>query len=470
MTLSDIRKILSERELRLSKSLGQNFLHDQNQVRRILAAAEAGPGDKILEIGPGLGPLTEALLQKGCEVLAIEKDQRLFDFLQQKFAAASHLQLLRDDALDYLKTHRSWGGWKLVSNLPYSAGSSILVELAQAEDPPERMAATLQIEVAARIAAGAGSPHYGILGLLVQLRFQSAGCFKIPPSCFFPEPDVDSACVTLVRRPVPLLQPERHPLFVALVKRAFSQRRKMMFKLLKQNWPEARLAEAFRQLALSPQIRAEAVRLEQFVRLAEILGRVQTQPPLPEEIFDIVNDNDEVIGQLPRRIVHRDGHKHRAVHVLVFDSRGRIFLQKRSLSQGHLSRRVGFLRLGPFGERRGLRRLRRARTARRTGLERPRPAPAAVQNRRLRRNRPGICLGLALRVRRPLYPAPGRNRARRLVHPGGSQPLAGPKPAGLRPILRPDLEEMGPRSWRHAERCWQEKLAIRVSEKVSRKS
>ncbi|MGD0410790.1 MAG: 16S rRNA (adenine(1518)-N(6)/adenine(1519)-N(6))-dimethyltransferase RsmA [Verrucomicrobiota bacterium] len=333
MTLSDIREILSERELKLSKSLGQNFLHDQNQVRRIVAAAQAGPGDKILEIGPGLGPLTEALLQRGCEVLAIEKDKRLFDFLQHKFAGAGHLQLLRDDALDYLKTHRSWSGWKLVSNLPYSAGSSILVELAQAENPPERMAATLQIEVAARIAAGAGSAHYGILSLLLQLRYQSAGGFKIPPSCFFPEPDVNSACVILIRRPVPLLQPEWRPLFAALVRRAFSQRRKMMFKLLKQDWPQAQLAEAFRQLALSPQIRAEAVSLEQFVRLAENLGHAQTQPPMPDEVFDVVNDNDEVIGQLPRRIVHRDGHKHRAVHVLVFDSRGRIFLQKRSRSK-----------------------------------------------------------------------------------------------------------------------------------------
>ena len=133
MTLTDIREILSERDWQLSKSLGQNFLHDQNQVRRIVAAAEAGPGEKILEIGPGLGPLTEALLQQGCEVLAIEKDQRLFDFLQQKFAGAAGLQLLHDDALDYLKTHRSWDGWKLVSNLPYSAASPILVELAQAD-------------------------------------------------------------------------------------------------------------------------------------------------------------------------------------------------------------------------------------------------------------------------------------------------------------------------------------------------
>jgi 16S rRNA (adenine1518-N6/adenine1519-N6)-dimethyltransferase len=333
MTLSDIREILSERDLKLSKSLGQNFLHDQNQVRRIVAAAEAGPGDKILEIGPGLGPLTEALLQSGAEVLAIEKDRRLFDFLQQKFTVAPRLQLLHDDGLKYLKTHRSWDGWKLVSNLPYSVGSSILVELAQAENPPERMVATLQVEVAQRIAAVAGSEHYGILGLLLQLRYQCAGWFKIPPSCFFPEPDVDSACVTLLRRPVPLLQTEWHPLFVILVKRAFSQRRKMMFKLLKQKWPESLLAAAFQELALSRQIRAEAVCLEQFVRLAEILGRAPIQPPLPEEIFDIVNDTDEVIGRLPRRIVHRDGHKHRAVHVLVFDARGRIFLQKRSQSK-----------------------------------------------------------------------------------------------------------------------------------------
>ncbi|HXR07361.1 MAG TPA: 16S rRNA (adenine(1518)-N(6)/adenine(1519)-N(6))-dimethyltransferase RsmA [Candidatus Acidoferrum sp.] len=333
MTLSDIREILSRRDLALSKSLGQNFLHDQNQVRRIVAAAEAGPEDKILEIGPGLGPLTEALLQSGAQVLAIEKDRRLFDFLQQKFAGLARLQLVHDDALAHLKTHRAWGGWKVVSNLPYSTGSSMLVELAQAETPPERMVATLQIEVAQRLAAEAGSKDYGILSLLVQLPCRCAGWFRIPPSCFFPEPDVDSACVTLRRRPVPLLEPELRPVFAALVKHAFSQRRKMMFKLLKQNWPEARLARAFRELALSAQIRAEAVTLEQFVGLVEILGRAQTPPPLPDEIFDIVNEKDEVIGRLPRRVVHRDGHRHRAVHVLVFDGRGRIFLQKRSMTK-----------------------------------------------------------------------------------------------------------------------------------------
>jgi 16S rRNA (adenine1518-N6/adenine1519-N6)-dimethyltransferase len=273
MKLSDIREILSERDLQLSKSLGQNFLHDQNQVRRIVAAAEAGAGDPILEIGPGLGPLTEVLLERGGRVLAIEKDARLFHFLEQKFSGAARLQLLHDDALEYVRTHQAWGGWKLVSNLPYSVASPILVELAQAQSPPDRMVATLQMEVARRLEAESGSEHYGILSLLLQLRYECAGWFKIPASCFFPEPEVDSACVTLLRRPQPLLDPGLHPLFRAVIKRGFSQRRKMMFKLLKQDWSQARLAEAFQALNLSPQIRAEATSLEQFIALTKILGR-----------------------------------------------------------------------------------------------------------------------------------------------------------------------------------------------------
>jgi 16S rRNA (adenine1518-N6/adenine1519-N6)-dimethyltransferase len=272
MTLTDIREILSERDLQLSKSLGQNFLHDQNQVQRIVATAKITSDDKVLEIGPGLGPLTEVLLEQGAQVLAIEKDKRLFDFLVQKFAAAGRLQLVHDDALKYVKEHRAWAGWKLVSNLPYSVGSPIMVELAQAESSPELMVVTLQMEVALRLEAVAGGEHYGVFGLLLQLHYQCAGWFKIPPSCFYPEPDVDSACVTLIRRPRPLLKPEWHGVFRRIVKRGFSQRRKMMLKLLRQDWPAERLTAAFGVVGLSPLIRAEAVSLEQFVRLTEILG------------------------------------------------------------------------------------------------------------------------------------------------------------------------------------------------------
>jgi 16S rRNA (adenine1518-N6/adenine1519-N6)-dimethyltransferase len=267
-----MKSVLAERDLRLTKSLGQNFLHDQNQLRRIVMAAELGPTDQVLEIGPGLGPLTELLLEKAGAVLALEMDQRLVNFLEQKFAGVNNLKLLRADALDYVKHHRQWRDWKLVANLPYSVASPLLVELATAAEPPQRLTATLQLEVVQRLAADAGSKHYGMLSLLIGLRYQSQGWFKIPATCFFPAPEIDSACITLSRRDPPLLAPARHESFTRIVKGGFSQRRKMMFKLLKQDWPEESLRTAFERVGLVPQMRAEEVSLAQFVRLTDILS------------------------------------------------------------------------------------------------------------------------------------------------------------------------------------------------------
>ena len=135
------------------------------------------------------------------------------------------------------------------------------------------MVATLQIEVAKRLMANPGTPAYGLLTLLVQLDYEPQGWFKIPASCFFPEPDVDSACACLVRREQPLLPVAERGTFRRIVKRGFSQRRKMMLKLLKQDWPEACLVAEFERLRLSPQIRAEQVSLEQFTQMATTLFR-----------------------------------------------------------------------------------------------------------------------------------------------------------------------------------------------------
>lgn len=268
MTLSEMRRVLEERGLQLTKSLGQNFLHDGNQLRRIVAAAELQPTNRVLEIGPGLGPLTELLLESAGEVFAIEKDERLVDFLKERFAGQPKLRLLHADGLQCVRADQSeWAGWKLVANLPYSVASPILVELASNVQPPERMVATLQLEVARRLMARAGAEDYGILSLLVQLRFEPRAIFKIPSGCFFPAPDVDSACITLVRRQHDLLAENLRPAFVRLVKLAFSQRRKMMVKLLKQEWPAERLEVAMSSLGLPLQIRAEAVSLDQFVAL-----------------------------------------------------------------------------------------------------------------------------------------------------------------------------------------------------------
>jgi 16S rRNA (adenine1518-N6/adenine1519-N6)-dimethyltransferase len=285
--LSEMRELLATRGIQLTKSLGQNFLHDGNQLRRIVEAAELKKTDKILEIGPGLGPLTELLLENAGGVLAIEKDARLVEFLRERFNVEQAsslspspkvletgrmpvLRLLHADALEFLRREsHDWGDWKLVANLPYSVASTIFVELAQSPQRPERMVATLQLEVAHRLMAKAGDEDYGVLTLLLQLDYELRDWFKIPAGCFFPAPDVDSACVVLIRRKQPPLSDHQRVMFAKIVKRAFSQRRKMMLKLLRKDWPPEKLERAFEKLQLSPQIRAEAVSLEQFVALAQ---------------------------------------------------------------------------------------------------------------------------------------------------------------------------------------------------------
>lgn len=274
MKLSDMRELLTTRDIQLTKSLGQNFLHDQNQLRRIVATAELSRGDNALEIGPGLGPLTELLLAQAGHVLAIEKDARLVAVLRERFASDSKLDLQHADALNVVKDRaRDWHDWKLVANLPYSVASPILIELAQNPRRPERLVATLQLEVARRLMACVADDDYGLLTLLIQLRYAAKEGFKIPRGCFFPAPDVDSACVVLVRRDKPLLNEQHHAAFERVVKRAFSQRRKMLVKLLKAEWPLVEIQTGLATLKIPADVRGEKLSLEQFVALTKILTK-----------------------------------------------------------------------------------------------------------------------------------------------------------------------------------------------------
>lgn len=314
-----MRQILNREGVRLTRSLGQNFLHDAHQLQRIAAAADLQPGERVLEIGPGLGALTEWLLREPVHLVAIEVDRRLFELLRARFpqawvacrelpetapaadafapsglregqgrgqrvgsgaqdnpletsAAPPTLTLLRADALEYLRTVRQdWRAWKLVANLPYSVASPILVELALHPQGPKQMTVTLQWEVVQRLVARPGSADYGVLTLLIQLNYTAQEWFKIPAGCFFPAPDVDSACVTLRRRQQPLLEERQRPQFVRLVKQGFSQRRKMLRKLLKAAHAEAKLEEAFASLGLSSTVRGEELSLEQWVALTRRL-------------------------------------------------------------------------------------------------------------------------------------------------------------------------------------------------------
>ncbi len=279
MRLAELRAVLADRGIQLTKSLGQNFLHDGQQLRRIISLADLSGDDQVLEVGPGMGALTELLLGEGCRVLAIEKDRRLVDLLRSRFPETEAFELITGDAVSVLRRRRmDWSGWKLVANMPYSVASPILVDFALASHPPERMVVTLQLDVARRLTAEAGRKEYGLLTLLVGARFQVNAMFGIPRQSFFPVPAVESACLRLDRREKSVVSDEALPLYRKVVKCAFSQRRKKMIKLLRNLWPMDSLLQFYAAEGLREDIRAERVTLTQFARLAERLAECETKP------------------------------------------------------------------------------------------------------------------------------------------------------------------------------------------------
>ncbi len=279
MNLGEMRRLLETRGLRLTRSLGQNFLHDGNQLRRIAGAAGLSGVEPVLEIGPGLGPLTEQLLERAGSVLAVEKDSRLVEVLRDRFGTDPRIELVTADALDWLREgERDWSNWWVVSNLPYSVGSPILVELAMAARPPRRMVVLLQEEVVDRITARPGTADYGVLSLLVGLQFRSKESFRVPRDCFFPAPDVESACVVLELREDLEWVSGLATTYARVVKTGFGQRRKMLLKLLAAVWPRDAVSAALAGAGVSVTERAERLTREQFVSIAGALSGEANSP------------------------------------------------------------------------------------------------------------------------------------------------------------------------------------------------
>ena len=276
MNLSEIRNILNDEDIMLTKSLGQTFMHDQNQLRKIVALAKLAPDDSVIEIGPGLGPLTGMLLEIVGHVTAIETDRRLIKLLEERLGQRENLTLQHADAMKIVrKTEFDWSGHKLVANLPYSIASPLLIDLAESPCRPRGMIVTLQLEVVQRMLAKPGTKEYGVLALLIGLHYAAGEWFTIPRGSFYPEPNVDSGCIELLRRETPLLPPELCPVYKKIVKRVFAERRKKMMKLLKRDWPEAAVVEAFDALGLDEKIRAERVTIGQFTELTQRLSRAE---------------------------------------------------------------------------------------------------------------------------------------------------------------------------------------------------
>jgi 16S rRNA (adenine1518-N6/adenine1519-N6)-dimethyltransferase len=213
--------------------LGQNFLIDANIRNQILNTSGAGAGDTVLEIGPGLGVLTEGLLERGAKVVAVEKDSVLYAHLQEHLGANPRLELIRADFLDLDPTRWSRSAIsQVVANLPYSSGSRMIVELAQLIDPPIALTLTVQLEVAERLAAGPGGRQRGLLGVLVQRWYTVRIVKTISGACFFPAPEVRSAIVRLDRIDLQPAEGVRLALFCRVAKAAFSQRRKQIRVIL----------------------------------------------------------------------------------------------------------------------------------------------------------------------------------------------------------------------------------------------
>ncbi len=236
---TDVRRFLRDNDLHPNRTLGQNFLIDRNILNILLSAAELRPDDVVLEVGPGLGVVTESLLGSVGRVIAVEKDPCVHGVLERRLGDREGLKLILGDALevdaDALLRERSDGThWKMVSNLPYSVGSRILVNMAQLDRRPTHMVVTVQQEVAERLAASPGGKEFGTLSLLVQLAYEVEFVKRVSPNCFLPKPDVWSAIVSMALRPAPLLDRALEPRFRELVKHIFTHRRKQLAAILRK--------------------------------------------------------------------------------------------------------------------------------------------------------------------------------------------------------------------------------------------
>lgn len=273
-TLTRIKSLLAERGLSPKKRFGQNFLHERNQIRRILDAAGVQPGDRVLEVGPGTGTLSVALLEAGATLIAVEIDRDLEPILRQVFEPYhGRATLLMTDVLadrhrlapPVQSAIRDSPSTILIANLPYNVASPLLVNIATREPTITRAIVMVQKEVADRLAASPGSKDYGPLGILVQAACMVERMFTLAPSCFWPAPQIDSAVVRLVRRPSPLT--DDLTAFGDLVHRLFQQRRKQIGTILGRDTP---LPPGVR-----PDLRPEQLKLEQLAALAAMLRSVE---------------------------------------------------------------------------------------------------------------------------------------------------------------------------------------------------
>lgn len=279
----DVRALSEALGVRPTKTLGQNFVHDAGTVRRIVRSAEVQAGETVLEIGPGLGSLTLALLEAGASVIAVEIDPPLARALPVTVAArmpeaADRLRVIQADALT-LDSEAALGlpegaarPTRLVANLPYNVAVPVLLTVLESLPSLESITVMVQAEVADRLAAGPGSKTYGVPSAKAAWYAAARRTITIGRTVFWPVPNVDSALVELVRRPAPETAASRDEVF-AVIDAAFAQRRKTLRQALANLAGSPAEAEAVLVASgIDPKRRGETLDIEEFARVAEALG------------------------------------------------------------------------------------------------------------------------------------------------------------------------------------------------------
>jgi 16S rRNA (adenine1518-N6/adenine1519-N6)-dimethyltransferase len=278
-----LRALARRHDIRPRKSLGQHFLVDPAMARRIAQLAGVGPGDRVVEVGAGLGSLTVALAARRAPVTAVEIDRRLIPALQEVTAGLPGVRVVEADAMTarWASILEGDGPWVLVANLPYNLATPLVLRFLQEEPRVQRMLVMVQREVGERMAAGPGDEQFGAVSLRVAYHAEASTARRVPATVFWPVPNVESVLVRVERRPEPPVDTDPGALF-AVIDEAFAQRRKTMRGALVRLGVEPDGAAAIlRSCGLDPRMRPEELSLEAFARVTDALLAAGAPPPDP---------------------------------------------------------------------------------------------------------------------------------------------------------------------------------------------
>lgn len=277
-TIETIKKY----QFNFQKKFGQNFLIDEHVISKIIRGAQVTKDDFVLEIGPGIGTMTQYLAETAREVAAVEIDRKLIPILNETLSEYDNVTIINEDILKAdiraLAMERNGGKpVKVVANLPYYITTPIIMGLFESHVPIDNITVMVQKEVAERMKVGPGSKDYGALSLAVQYYAEPYLVANVPANCFIPRPNVDSAVIRLTRHKTPIVSVDNEELLFNIIRASFNQRRKTLQNGLKNSGliPAAKedIADAIREAGLPETIRGEALTLEQFAGLANALNK-----------------------------------------------------------------------------------------------------------------------------------------------------------------------------------------------------